>query len=427
MTERHAPTWGLATAENLCLLERRRMMLTRIRNHGLLLGCLLSAALATAACDDDAPAASNAGDAGHASGGNSGSPDAGIEHAPGTGGGGSGGSAGGAGGVAGAGGAGGTNAGGAGGGAAGAGGSPPGDASDANPADTGSGADADTSPAPDDTAADATADVAAALPNTCANARTVSDGTLLENEPLHMATQNGGGQCSPDSVGPTLYYTATVEAAQRLDVHVWSIDGERDWTPFVRVFAACDQGQCPSHGGASRADGDGVELHYANKTDGAQTIFIEVSAVGAAVDNATFAMEVKLRDSDHNTECDSAEQVMDGDSLHDQFLARPTGTATFPGQCALTATMPALFYYVEIPAHKTLKATTRGFEVNLVQAPLRMMVLNDTCDDASSCQQTNTLTVPNATDSAQAIIFGVSGAGSDPILFDLDVTFVPAN
>jgi hypothetical protein len=275
--------------------------------------------------------------------------------------------------------------------------------------------------------ADAAADVAPTLATTCANAKTVENGNLLESEPLGLATQNGGGQCSPDSPGPTLYYKATVAPAQLLTIHVWSIQGERDWVPSVRVFAQCDQGQCPSRGGAGRAADDGTVLHYANKTDAAQTVFIEVSAVGEAVENATFAMEIALEDSDHNTECDSAESVTDGDELSDQFLARGTGTATLSGQCALPATTPALFYYVEVPAHKALKVTTRSWEVNLTQAPLRLMVLDDVCDVATTCEQASTLTYPNTTDSLQAIVFGVAGVGSEPVLFDLDVAFVPVN
>lgn len=414
------------------------MMLTRIRNHGLLLGCFLTAALAASGCDDDAPAAATAADAGHVDASNGGSADAGADHAPGTGGGG--GSTGGAGGIASAGGgAGGTNTGGAGGIAAGgAGGAAPADASDANQPDAGTGADTSTTPdlgaldvgtdsSPSaDAASDVASDVAPPIANSCTTAKTVDDGTLLENEPLGHATQNGGGQCAPDSPGPTLYYTATVQPAQLLTIQVWPVQGDRDWAPSVRVFAQCDQGQCPSRGGAGRTADDGTVLHYANKTDSAQKVFIEVSAIGAAVADATFAMEVSLKDSDHNTECDSAEAVLDGDVLLDQFLARGTGTTTFPGQCAITDTTPALFYYAEIPAHKALKVTTRQSDVNLMQPPLRLMVLNDVCDDAT-CAQASTLNLPNTTDTTSAVVFSVAGTGSEPILFDLNVSFVPTN
>jgi hypothetical protein len=412
------------------------MMLTRVRNHGLLLGCLLTAALAVSGCDDDSAPGKGAGPMDASNGG---SADAGADQGQGTAG--AGGSTGGAGGVAGSGGGtGGTNAGGAGGTGA-ADGSAPADASDATVTDVSAETGADTATAPDagamdggndasasaDAAADVAVDVAPAIPNTCANATSVDDGTLLENELLHLATQNGGGQCSPDNPGPTLYYKATLEAFQRLTIHAYSIEGERDWTPSVRVFTQCDQGQCPSRGGAGRTADDGTVLHYANKTDGDQTVFIEVSAIGAPVEDATFAMEVSVEDSGENTECDSPEEVTDGDILRDQFLAAGTGTAELSGLCALTGTTPALFYYVEIPANKSLKVTTRPWEVNLTTPPLRMMVLNDACDVSTACATSNTLTVPNTTNGVQAIVFAVAGTGSSPILFDLDVSFVPAN
>jgi hypothetical protein len=296
---------------------------------------------------------------------------------------------------------------------------------------------ADATPAPDTGAPDASSDAPVAMvdapadgavpnPTACAMAKEVDDGTLLENEPLGLATQNGAGQCGSDPAGPTLYYTTTVNPGQLLTVQVWSEDGDRDWVPFVRVFAQCDQGTCPSRGGNGRTVGDGVLLNYANPTDTAQKMFIEVSAVGAPVAGGTFSMDVSLIDSNDNSECDLAESVMDGDMLTDQFLAHGTGAAMLTGQCALTGTTPALFYSVELPAHKTLHAATRGLEVNLVQPALRFLLLDGGCD-ASTCQLSSggTLTLANTSNDPKPIVFGVAGTGADPLLFDLDVSFTP--
>jgi hypothetical protein len=412
------------------------MTRTGIRNRRLLLGVCFAIACAVPACGDDAPAGSsnvdahgmdaNSGGAGGGTGGGAGH-DAGTDHTPGTGGAGAGGS--GTGGAAG--GTGGTHAG-------GAGGSAPADASDALPPDTAvtsdggdalavseAGAPDGASDAPS-TMADTATDLGGALAaSTCALAKPVDDGSLLEQEPLGLATQNGAGQCGGNATpGPTLYYTTTVEAGQLLTVQVWSEGGDRDWIPFVRVFTACDQGQCPSRSANGRVDGDGVVLNYANTTDAPQKMFIEVSAVGDPVGGATFSMDVSLIDSFANTECDSAEAVADGDMWTDQFLATGTGAPMLSGACALTGTTPALFYSVELPAHKTLHATTRSLQVNLTQATPHFLVLDGGCA-ATSCQMTSALNLANTTDAPKTVVFGVAGASGDPLLFDLDVEFLP--
>jgi hypothetical protein len=413
------------------------MMLRGPRSSGVFLGVCLAVACAVSACEDDAPAGSTTVDARpmDANGGGGG--------AVGTGGaagnqGGAAGNAGGAGGTggavqtdAGAGdGAAGSNTGGAG----GAGGGSPADASDVNQAETS--ADAmDAPPAPDAgapdggsdapvTVVDAGSDTAVPVPAICAAAKEVGDGSLLENEPLGLATQNGAGTCGNAPAGPTLYYTATVQPGQLLTLQVWPEDGDRTWVPFVRVFAQCDQGTCPSRGGDGRTAGDGVLLNYANTTDTAQKMFIEVSAVGAPVDGATFAMDVSLIDSKDNGECDLAEMVGNGDMLTDQFQAHGTGAAMLAGQCAISGTTPALFYSVDLPAHKTLHVVPRTLEVNLTQPTLHFVVLDGGCD-ATSCQSSATLNLPNTTDTPKTIVFGVAGASADPLLFDLDVSFTP--
>jgi hypothetical protein len=110
--------------------------------------------------------------------------------------------------------------------------------------------------------------------------------------------------------------------------------------------------------------------------------------------------------------------------LTDQFQAHGTGAAMLAGQCAISGTTPALFYSVDLPAHKTLHAVARTLEVNLTQPALHFVVLDGGCD-ATSCQSTATLNLANTTDAPKTIVFGVAGASADPLLFDLDVSFTP--
>ena len=385
------------------------MMLGRLRNH-LLFGFCLFAAATVAACDDE-PGGSNTGDAAAMGGSGGAGPDAGKDNAPGTGGA-----------TPGTGGAGGANNGGAGGAST--------DTADATQADAdaagGAGGDGGAIDAATDTpAVDVAPETRPALATTCATARELDDGTVLEDEPLTVATQNGGGQCGTEIPGPTVYYTATVEAGELLTTHAWSQAGERDWTPFLRVFSQCDQGQCPSRGGPGRTADDGVVLHYANTTDTPQKMYLELSAVGEPVENATFALDVALEDSESNTDCDNAEVVSDGDTVLNQFMVKGSGP-TLPTGCTLDQATPALFYSVQLPAHKVLRATTKQWAVNATQPALRFFVLDGGCG-ASACQESSMLNVANPTNATKTVVFAVAGTGAAPILFDVAVSFTPVN
>jgi len=268
-------------------------------------------------------------------------------------------------------------------------------------------------------------DLATAAPGnaTCAMAAPLTAGTPVNGD-ARGASVNLGGVCRSSARGGSVFYSITLQPAQKLTVVV---SPSTAMDAVVRILDGCAATACLSDVDVGLS-GDSETATYTNTRLTAQPVIVAVSPYDASAPG-TFSMTVAVEQlplPPANSVCSAPTVVTDATTLTNQDASLATETQT--AACRSSATGKVLYYQATVPAGQRLRvraqAQTSWDPVVRVLASCGVTACVADANAGSGVSEVLTWTNPKMT--AQTVLIAV-GANSATTTgkFDLDVRIGP--